>query len=442
MTTNRPQLAPLSDLGIQNLLQDFYITQHGVYNRVDLFAHAYAFSKQLPEKTYAVNICQNRYLFIVAYLAVMLRQQITLLPPNQSQRTLSDLLTTYTPAYCITDDLSASLQHHTVMINQTQLSRDTATFPTVELDRTLSISFTSGSAGKPKAITKSWREFQLSAHLALQQLALRDKAITLVSTVPPQHMYGLETSLFWPLFSTMRVQDSRPFFPIDVQTCLQASATPSLLVSTPTHLKACINSHINWPPVAMALSSTAPMAPYLALQIERQFKAPLYELLGSTETLSFASRQPVQTGQWQPYQGIELSQSAGNFILKGGHLLQPVPLDDTFLLGEDGTFSLQGRSTDLIKIAGKRASLTELNHLLNTINGIEEGIFFCDKHERLSIIIVSDLPQATIRQVLKQSLDPVFLPRRIIRTAAIPRNATGKLLKNEIDALTQGLAFV
>ncbi|NOT84051.1 MAG: AMP-binding protein [Methylococcaceae bacterium] len=443
MTTTLPSFICLPDTVAENLLTDFYITQQGAHSRADLFAHAQAFSIQLPEKAYAVNLCQNRYLFIVAYLAVMLRNQITLLPPNQSPRTLSDLLSAYTPAYCITDSIEAAPKQDTVLISEELLTLNTVIFPPIDQNRILSISFTSGSTGKPKAIAKNWREFQACAQLAIHHFNLANKAMTIVSTVPPQHMYGLETSLFWPLFSRLSVHNSRPFFPEDIRYTLQTNiGTNRLLISTPTHLKACSNSQITWPAVEKVLSSTAPMAIELARHLEDCFNAPLFELLGSTETLSYASRQPVRSEQWQPYQGITLNEQHGVFSLHSGHLQQPVILDDTFSVAENGAFTLQGRSTDLIKIAGKRASLVELNALLNAISGVEEGLFFSDNHERLSIVVVSALSNKTIMNELRPAIDPVFLPRRIIRTPSLPRNATGKLIKTELDALTRGLALV
>ncbi|MEQ1635330.1 MAG: AMP-binding protein [Methylococcales bacterium] len=442
MTSTLSPFISLTELLAENLHTDFYITQQGTYTRADLFAHACWFSEQLPEKTYAINLCQDRYLFIVAYLAVMLRNQITLLPPNQSPRTLADLLSAYSTGYCITDKITDDLRLHTVNIHENLLKAHAEILPPIHQDRTLSISFTSGSTGKPKAINKNWREFQSSAELALQQLDLQDKAVTIVSTVPPQHMYGLETSLFWPLFSNLSVHNSRPFFPEDIRSTLQANAAPSVLISTPTHLKACNSSQITWPTVEKILSSTAPMALDLAQHIEKRFNAPLFELLGSTETLSYASRQPARSEQWLPYQGIILSEHDTVFSLQGGHLQQPVILDDTFLVAKNGTFTLQGRSTDLIKIGGKRASLVELNKLLNAIPGIEEGIFIRDKHERLAVLVVGNITKKILVQELQQSIDPVFLPRRIIHTTSIPRNATGKPIKAEIEALIRGLALV
>jgi acyl-CoA synthetase (AMP-forming)/AMP-acid ligase II len=452
-----PTFVSLPALFRDNLETAFCITSTGEITRQKLLADAVSISEKLPEKSYAVNLCQNRYFFIVAYLAVAIRNQVSLLPPNQSPRTIKNLLSVYPNSYCITDELDYKAEAHGIGLSSGALQineqdyflmpeeiteSDSGILPIIDINRTISISFTSGSTGKPKAIEKNWREFQASAELALKQFNLSGQTATLVSTVPAQHMYGLETSLFWPLFSGLSIHDSRPFYPEDIGKNLKSLDSPGILVSTPTHLKACTKIKSLWPDLDMLLSSTAPLSPALAQQIETTFNAPLYELFGSTETLSFASRRAVKSPEWQTYQGIRLWKQKNGFVVGGGHLLQPVRLDDSLLLYDEQTFSVQGRSDDLIKIAGKRASLAELNLILNHINGIDDGIFIRFRNERLSAIVVSDLPKKTILAELKQSIDAVFLPRMIFYVPVVPRNMTGKIDKTELQDLIQGLQIV
>jgi acyl-coenzyme A synthetase/AMP-(fatty) acid ligase len=452
-----PTFVSLTALFRDNIETTFCVTPTGEISRRKLLSDAISVSKMLPEKAYAINLCQNRYNFIVAYLAVAIRKQVSLLPPNQGPRTIKGLLSAYANSYCITDVQHYKTDAHGIGLSSRALEiseqdyfrmpdeiigSDINILPIIDINRTISISFTSGSTGKPKAIEKNWREFQSSAELALKQFNLSGQTATLVSTVPAQHMYGLETSLFWPLISRLSIHKSRPFYPEDISNSLNSLNRPGILISTPTHLKACTKIKSPWPNLEMLLSSTAPLSAALAQQIETSFKAPLYELFGSTETLSFASRRAVKSTEWQTYQGIRLWPQNNGIVVGGGHLLQPVRLDDSLLLHDEHSFSVQGRSDDLIKIAGKRASLAELNLILNHINGIDDGIFFHFKNERLSAIVVSDLPKKTILAELKQSIDAVFLPRMIFYVPAVPRNTMGKIDKAELQDLIQGLQVV
>ena len=432
MTEHNPHTVSLTDSLEKTLEQPFCICSSGNMSRTDLMADAMAISEKLPNGNYAINLCQDRYLFIVAYLAVCIRKQISLLPANQAPKTLQDLQQNYPQSYILSDNKANA----SFIIPYDLLKKNNNPFPLIDIDRILSISFTSGSTGKPKASPKTWREFRDSAKLALQRFALNDKQMTVVSTVPMQHMYGLETSFFWVLYSQLVLHNSRPFYPEDIRHSLQGLGSQCILISTPRHLKSCSQTQGKWPAIQFTLSSTAPMDSLLAEQIEQKLHAPVFELLGSTETLSFASRRATLSAKWRPYATIQLKQQQQQqFVLQGGHIAKAQILDDNFSIDNKGFFTLLGRSTDLIKIAGKRASLNDLNQQLTSIKGIEDGIFFCSKNERLSALVVSQLPKKTIIQHLKQATDEVFLPRAIYSVTAIPRNNMGKINKTELELL-------
>ncbi len=426
-----PGFISLNDVLKNSLNHVFCSSSLVTFSHADLLAHAVALSKKLPEKKYPINLSQDRYLFIVAYLAVCLREQITLLPSNQAPKTLIDLKETYPDSYILSDNLAEA----DFFISYESLEKSSILLPAINIDRTLSISFTSGSTGTPKAIPKTWREFQTSAELALQRFNLKNQSITFISTVPMQHMYGLETSLFWVLFSQLSLHNSRPFYPEDIRNTLNSIKNDKILVSTPRHLKSCCQIEAKWRDIKFILSSTAPMDRLLANQIEQNLHAPVFELFGSTETLSFATRRPTESSKWQLYASISLMHKNEQFILQGGHIAKPHILDDNFRIEDKFFFTLLGRSADTLKIAGKRASLSELNQLLVQITGVEDGIFFSSKNDRLSALVVSQLPKKTIIQHLKESIDEVFMPRVIYAVTAIPRNEMGKIIKTELEQL-------
>lgn len=437
MTTQSSQFICLPELFSHKLEKPFCLLSSGqAISCADFLTHALSLSQQLPAQDYAVNICQNRYLFMVAYLAVLLRQQITLLPSNQAPKTIMHLLSSYQNSYCLSDVKSDD--GHTFLIDWDLLTSARTEFPRIDIHQPVSISFTSGSTGEPKAIVKTWAEFQCAAELAVAAVSLKNQAVTLVSTVPPQHMYGLETSLFWVLFSDLTIHSSRPFYPEDIRLTLQSLPQP-VLISTPTHLKSCIHSHADWATMTLLLSSTAPLSVELAGQIEQFFNAPLLEIYGSTETLSFAARRASLNPLWRPYQGIYLHQQNQQFFVSGGHLVQAVGLDDTFELTESGLFASLGRATDLVKIGGKRASLTELNRILTQLSTVEDGVFFKVKNGRLAALVVSPALKSEIIAELRPAIDAVFLPRMIYQVAKLPRNDTGKIIKSELEHLIRDL---
>lgn len=399
--------------------------------RTDLLRHALNVSRHLPDGRYALNLCQDRYFFIVAFLAVVLKKQRNLLPPNQTPHTAKLLLENYPQSYCITDKTDSAYDRSWLLKTE-HFDGKGGDFWNISDTQTAAISFTSGSTGQPKAIAKTWGEFRHAARLALRQLDLAERDWHIVSTVPPQHMYGLETSLFWPLSSGLMIDNRQPFFPEDIRRTINS---PSLLISTPAHLKACVGADLPWKNIAMILSSTGPLAPDLAKEVECKMGAPVFEIFGSTETQSYASRRITINEKWTPYPGIRLSEIDGAFRVSGGHLHTGVALDDRFDIYPDGRFKLAGRSSELVKVAGKRISLAELNQALNSIDGVHDGIFFQSANDRLGALVVSNLSKQQILDALKPFFDAVFLPRPLHHIERLPRNELGKIDRNRLQEL-------
>ena len=106
-------------------------------------------------------------------------------------------------------------------------------------------------------------------------------------------------------------------------------------------------------------------------------------------------------------------------------------------------FRLCGRNGDLLEIAGKRASLADLTRQLLSVEGVRDGVMFqldADRRglRRLAALVVA--PNVTETQILAQlrsAIDPIFLPRPLLRMDALPRNAAGKLPR---EALLAALA--
>jgi acyl-coenzyme A synthetase/AMP-(fatty) acid ligase len=276
--------------------------------------------------------------------------------------------------------------------------------------------------------------------MALSSLGLAEQQLMILSTTPPQHMYGLETSVFWPLFSTLVLHDGRPFFAEDIRQTIKTAPWHTVLTSTPTHLRSLIKTDAPWDNLAGIISATDTLSEKLAGETAAILGQSPREIYGSTETLSFASRETLRENLWQPYVGCRVVQDqSGQTRIESSHLPEAVTLQDTVQISTDGRFEVLGRDQDMVKIGGKRASLTELNRRLKDVDGVKDGFCFIQENGRMAAIVVSQLSQQTIRLSLQPYLDDVFLPKKIHFVAAIPRNATDKLLKTEVEKLLAGL---
>jgi acyl-coenzyme A synthetase/AMP-(fatty) acid ligase len=260
--------------------------------------------------------------------------------------------------------------------------------------------------------------------------------------VPPQHSYGFESTVMLALHGHCAAWSGRPFYPADIAAALAAVPRPRLLVTTPIHLKSLLESGIELPPVDRLLSATAPLPEALAREAEQRFAAPLDEIYGSTETGQLATRRTTCGREWQLFQDIRLEQDGDRCYASGGHVEGRIPLGDVIELQDQDRFLLMGRHADMVNIAGKRNSIAHLNHQLNAIPLVEDGVFFLpDEHDvtgvaRLCAIVVApQLGRRELLEALRQRIDPVFLPRPLLFVDRLPRNATGKLTRSSLDEL-------
>lgn len=407
--------------------------------------NAMALAESLPEKGYLLNLCENRYHFMVGFAAAIIKGQVNLLPPNRTPDVINGLADDYPDSYCLSEEIidGVDLPLFRPQIDQAGRAH-TFRVPTIDGEQLVAIAFTSGSTGKPKPNPKYWKELVLGADKAISRFNITPGKISaLVATVPPQHMYGLETSVLAPWHSGIMVHTGRPFFPSDVAEALASVPGPRILVTTPLHLRACLKAGLNWPELEFIISATAPLSPDLAQQAEESLNTRVVEIFGCTEAGSIASRRTTKEPYWHLYNGMSLTHNSRTAYVKGDHLPLPVPLSDRIEAIDPHHFNLLGRNEEMVNIAGKRASLGDLNHKLNAISEVEDGAFIMPEAKgagttRLAAFVVAPtLDEAAVMRRLKRGIDPVFLPRPLYKVSALPRNETGKLQREALLELLE-----
>ena len=401
-------------------------------------AHVHAVAAILPVATAAVNLCEDRYAFLVAFCAIALRGQINLLPSSRAPQAVDEVMTAHPGCYALGEQalLPAPPGYRQLPSLDAAPSQAGAPWPSIPADQVVAIGYTSGSTGTPSANVKTWRSLHASnaGNLALLHAAVGSR-FEVVATVPPQHMYGMEMSVLLPLLGEVGVHAGRPFFPADVAAALAEVPTPRVLVTTPVHLRALVESGIDLPPIAAMLSATAPLPVELAQAAEQRFGAALLEVFGSTETCVFASRRPTVDEDWSLYEGVTLHPQPDGTAVEAPQLTVPVTLADIVSLSHGGRrFRLRGRQADMLEIAGKRASLGDLSRRLLAIPGVQDGVVFqldgadaLGVHRIAALAVAPGLDEHAILDALRRAIDPLFLPRPLRLVEALPRNETGKL---------------
>jgi Acyl-coenzyme A synthetases/AMP-(fatty) acid ligases len=411
-------------------------------SRSEFLTHVQRVEKTLARSRFVLNLCENRYLFLVAFAAIVASGKTNLLPPSRAAKEAEDIAAAYPDNQSVADpEVEATVLQAPAGSSVT--ARDV---PPVPADHLAAVVFTSGSTGLARAHDKHWGDLVQATRCAERRFGFdRHAGAAIVATVPAQHMYGLETSILVPLLCEVGVYGTRPFYAEDVRAALAAVPAPRVLITTPVHLRVCVESALKWPAVEFVISATAPLTQALAAQAERAFGAPVLEIYGCTEIGSIASRRRLDGDLWQTYDGMSVVETDGGFYVQARHLSEPVALNDVLIVRDATHFELTGRQADLVNIAGKRASLSDLTIKLNEIEGVQDAVFVApdgndERTPRLTALVVAPgLKESDILKALAERVDPAFLPRPLYKVERLPRNALGKLPRAEVLTLVQQL---
>jgi acyl-coenzyme A synthetase/AMP-(fatty) acid ligase len=103
---------------------------------------------------------------------------------------------------------------------------------------------------------------------------------------------------------------------------------------------------------------------------------------------------------------------------------------------EDGRFRLLGRDADMIKIGGRRGSLSDIAARIATLRGVVDQVVFMpaagETARPAALVVAPGRSAADLRQELAGLLDAVFVPRPLRVVERLPRDALGKLPRERL----------
>jgi len=313
--------------------------------------------------------------------------------------------------------------------------------------------FTSGSTGEPKAIPKRLRQIDAELAVLEQRFSEALGVSTVLGTVSHQHLYGLLFHLFWPLCAG-RVFWRRPFVDplLLARQALQCPAT--CWVMSPGHLHR-LGPDMPWAElrgvVRNVFSSGGPLQWSAARQLAVGLGYCPTEVLGSSETGGIASRRQETEGEpWEPLPEVECALSEEGTLKVRSDFLK----DDQWYVTQDkidvvdgGRFVLLGRADRIVKLEGKRISLTEVEQALCAHAWVNQAHAQQVQRQRAlvgALLVLSPagvqavqslglaLFKRDLRKALADSLAALAVPRVLRLVARLPRNSQGKLLPEAV----------
>ena len=436
------------------------LTRSGWRNWGQFAADVATLRPRIADHATLCNLTGSRYAFIVGLAAGLLNGQRTLLPssaaPENVRRTMAksgDVLILGDGLPSLDGPRLSNIPHGYDMLDPASLFEQLR-----EAAGEIHV-HTSGSTGDPTPHVKTFGALAGGSNLtenlfAQSGLDTTPGALTIIGTTPYQHMFGLEAAVTTPLVYGHPVVEQMPMLPGDLEETLKlatdAGCAQFALVTSPAHLRFLEPVILATPQIRTVLSATAPMPVALAERLEARGDLAVMEIYGSTETGSLAGRRTVQGPEWTPMNGFELAPGKGDaWIATAPHLAGPEALADALEMLQDGRFRLLGRLGEMVTVAGKRNNLGALNAALAEAPGVESGCYLVLQNAaggetRLGIAVVpsalhcdqTELKRG-IRDHMRTFVDPVFIPRHIVLTDQISRDATGKITAAEQARLSQ-----
>jgi O-succinylbenzoic acid--CoA ligase len=186
---------------------------------------------------------------------------------------------------------------------------------------------------------------------------------------------------------------------------------------------------------------------------------PVRRTYGMTENASQAATERKENGGLEPLPGVSLRVSEdGEIELRSAFLaegyfregkLEALPLREGFFptgdLGslENGRLRVNGRRNEMIKSGGLKIFPAEIENALEGLHGVTESAAFgvpdAEWGEAVCLVVVGPgLSPEIVRAYLEPRLDRRKLPKRILLADALPRSATGKVLRAALRARILG----
>jgi long-chain acyl-CoA synthetase len=343
--------------------------------------------------------------------------------------------------------------------------------PQAEADLAMII-YTSGTTGRPKGAMLSHGNLLHNVESCRQvlQAVSFDRFVVLL---PMFHSFMLTVGILLPLIVggsivLIKVLHSPKAI---IQEAVTREAT--ILPAIPQFFRAVANAqlpaHIS---LRLCISGAAPLPKEILKEFNEKFPIPLLEGYGLSEASPVVSMNPI-AGPWKagsigrPVPDVEVSvqndlgeqlppSRVGEICVRGGNVMQGYwnqpeetakALRNGWLLtgdvgyqDADGYFYITDRKKDMLLVNGINVYPREIEEVIYQFPGVKEaaviGVPDLRKGEQpLAFVAAKDgaqLDERALLQFIKGQLADYKVPRRVIFVSSLPRNATGKVLKNTL----------
>jgi len=342
---------------------------------------------------------------------------------------------------------------------------------------------TSGTTSRPKTVPLRQRNLAASARHVREALRLT-AADRCLNVMPLFHIHGLVACLLAPLSAGGCVCCTAGFNPLRFFSDLAESGATWWSAVPTMHQAILARAARNAERIAASRlrfirSSSSPLPPSVARDLESVFGAPVIEAYGMTEAAHQVASNPLppgvrRPGSVGPAAGPEVAimdergnllppGTAGEIVMRGpnvfdGYEARPDANAESFVDGwfrtgdqgvmdADGYLTLTGRLKEIINRGGEKISPREIDEALLEHGAVRQAVAFAIPHPLLgedvgAAVVLKEGARATeneLRAFVAERLAAFKVPATLRIVEELPRGATGKVRRLEM-ARQLGLA--
>lgn len=305
---------------------------------------------------------------------------------------------------------------------------------------------TSGSSGAPKALPFTHGQMLADGRQVCASMGIAPGDVNL-AVIPLGHSYGLG-NLVIPLLAqgTALVCAASPLPHALANDC--ARWRPTVFPAVPTLLHALVRSAVDPAKLAslrLVISAGAPLAGAVAAEFARLAGRRVHAFYGSTETGGITydrSGDATLSGRsvGTPLDGVRLHfRDDARFVVESaavggrGRFMPP----DYAKLNESGELVLLGRTGRLVKVAGRRLDLAEVECALLQLPEVRAACAGAHprRADRIAALVETELSAAELRARLAEKLAPWKIPDRLVPMTQLPMTARGKIDRQRVAEL-------
>lgn len=434
-------------------------------------------------------VVSSSYDHLVLMIALSsLRTAVLLLDQGSSQQDADHLLRRCRPRYLLTGSQTA--EHWSIEAQQLDrlhcIEQDVAVFDlspigcgnynsVLQRDPDGDLYFaTSGSSAEARVVARPQESVAADADNigATIELHSSDRVLCLV---PPSHAYGFGWGCLAPALSGASVTLTNPFILSGMLRAMLSASEYNVLIAAPWHYNLLAEAERSFDhSLRLAVSAGAHLAPGVAKAFRRRLGLEISNAYGMTEVGAIAvqifdtpNRDPMSVGR--PLHNVEVRSSlpsessaagADEIMVKSSALARGYVLPgsqevgwptgriehdlwfrtgDLGLIDQHGCLSITGRLDSVINVAGRKVAPAEIEGCLLLHQSVIEAAVV-PRHDQKRgqvpiayVVLREHVDVQELFSLCRTRLSSYKIPRKIYIQDELPKSATGKILKTQLN---------